>query len=307
MELKELQYLIAIAEEKSISKAAERLFMAQSSLSQSLQSMESSLGGKLFIRTSTGVRPTEAGRLAIDYARSFLLSYHELQSRVSDIEDLKTGYVDFGVSTFRGGFLLPRVMTSFHQKYPQIQVEIHEANSMALEQLLIEGKVDLALVGLPLTKLKTETLPLTKDEIVIVTSQDHPVASKARQGIRRGKEFEYLELEDTMEFEYILSDYDTMLGALGRKQFSAKGLVPKVCHANLTAPLAGSMARAGLGLAFTYGSCRSTHPDGCYYSIGQQGVYLQLALACPSGRYRSKAVTALQEHLIKYLGAEEFI
>ena len=57
MEFRELNYLITIAEERSISKAAEKLFMAQSSLSQSLQSMEAELGGKLFIRTSTGVPP----------------------------------------------------------------------------------------------------------------------------------------------------------------------------------------------------------------------------------------------------------
>lgn len=306
MELKELQYLIAIAEEKSISKAAERLFMAQSSLSQALQTMETTLGGKLFIRTSTGVRLTEAGRLAVRYARKFLLEYHELQSRVADIENLQSGHIDFGVSTFRGGFLLPHVLTAFHQKYPQIQVEIHEANSMALEQLLIDGKVDIALVGLPLSKLKSEIRLLTKDEIVLVTSTDHPVAARAVHGQRRGREYAYLNLADTMDFEYILSDYDTMLGALGRKQFAAAGLVPKVCHSNLTAPLAAAMARAGMGLAFTYGSCRSSHPDGGYYSIGPEGVYLQLALASPAGRYRSKATIALEHHLMHSLGANEY-
>ena len=62
MELKELNYLIAIAEEKSISKAAERLYMAQSSLSQFLSTLEANLGNRLFVRQSTGVRPTEAGK-----------------------------------------------------------------------------------------------------------------------------------------------------------------------------------------------------------------------------------------------------
>ena len=65
MDNREMDYIIAIAEEGSISKAAERLFMAQSTLSQFLGNLERKLGSKLFVRTSTGVRPTEAGRVRI--------------------------------------------------------------------------------------------------------------------------------------------------------------------------------------------------------------------------------------------------
>ena len=74
MEIKELNYLIAIAEEKSISKAAERLYMAQSSLSQFLFQYEAELGAKLFVRTARGVRPTSAGEVFIDHARQILYS-----------------------------------------------------------------------------------------------------------------------------------------------------------------------------------------------------------------------------------------
>ena len=68
MELKDLNFLIAIYEEKSISRAAERLYMAQSSLSQFLSNYERELGYRLFVRTANGVRPTEAGELLLSYA-----------------------------------------------------------------------------------------------------------------------------------------------------------------------------------------------------------------------------------------------
>ena len=154
MELKELEYLITIAEERSISKAAEKLFMAQSSLSQSLQNMEAELGGKLFIRTSTGVRPTQAGIVMLERARKMLVDYRQVRDIIQDMEDLKAGQVEFGISTFRGSYLLPMVLRDFKRRYPQIRVEITEANSMALEQLLIDGRLDLGLVALPLIKLK---------------------------------------------------------------------------------------------------------------------------------------------------------
>ena len=69
MDLRELHYLLALAEEKSISRAAERLFMAQSSLSQFLSSTEAHLGYRLFIRTSSGIRPTEPGKRMIRFAQ----------------------------------------------------------------------------------------------------------------------------------------------------------------------------------------------------------------------------------------------
>lgn len=302
MDLKELTYLLTIAQERSISKAAERLFMAQSSLSQSLQSMEAELGGKLFIRTSSGVRLTQAGELMVERAGHMLSEYRQVQDMIRDMEELKAGTIDFGVSTFRGSYLLPPVLYSFKQYYPAVQVEIHEANSMALEQLLMDGKLDLGLVALPLTKLKSPVQVLTQDEIVIVAAKDHPVGEAAKEKRRAGKPVPYLDLEDTMEYEYILSDYDTMLGYLGRKEFSDRGLVPKVSNANLTAPFAAAMAKAGLGLAFTYRSCMDQAAGTRYYSIGKEGVFLTLALAWPPGRYRSKAALALERHLMRSLG-----
>lgn len=297
MNLTELNYIITIAEEHSISKAAEKLFMAQSSLSQSLQGMENELGGKLFIRTSTGVRPTPAGEQIIEYAKKSLIDYRQLKDRIQDIETLKSGKVEFGISTFRGGYLMPTILSVFKKRYPNIQVEIKEANSMALEQMLIDGQVDLALVALPLTKLKTDVEHLMKDEVCIVVSSDHPVLNYVEESEKDGQRYLFIELEDTMDFEYILSDYDTILGSVSRKEFSNRGLIPKVCNANLTAPFAVAMARAGLGLAFTYGSCKDAYLDVSYISIGREGVYLDLALAFPPGHYHSKAAMALEQQI----------
>lgn len=297
MDITGLTYLITIAEERSISKASEKLFMAQSSLSQALQGLEAEMGGKLFIRTSTGVRPTPAGEQMIAYAKKMLVDYHQLKAEIQDIEHLKTGKVEFGVSTFRGSYLIPNILGTFREKYPNIEVGIKEANSMALEQMLIDGQLDLALVALPLTKLKTDVNFLLKDEICIVAPSHHPVLQYAKEAVINHGGNLFVELEDTIQFEYILSDYDTILGSVSRKEFSHRGLVPKVCNENLTAPFAAAMARAGLGLAFTYGSCKEPFEDLTYLSIGEKGVFLDLALAFPPGHYRSKAATALEQHI----------
>ena len=304
MEFRELNYLITIAEERSISKAAEKLFMAQSSLSQSLQSMEAELGGKLFIRTSTGVRPTQAGEIMLERARKMLVDYRQVRDIIQDMEELKAGQVEFGISTFRGSYLLPGALRSFKRLYPQIHVEITEANSMALEQLLIEGRLDLGLVVLPLTKLKSDVRLLMKDELVITAEADHQLVlhEQSHETVRNGQTVLYVELEDTIQFDYILSDYDTIMGAMARREFSRRGLVPRVVNGNLTAPFAAAMALSGLGLSFTYASCREPLKGARYLSIGKEGVFLDLALASPPGHYRSKAALALERQLIRVLG-----
>ncbi len=307
MEFRELNYLITIAEERSISKAAEKLFMAQSSLSQSLQSMEAELGGKLFIRTSTGVRPTQAGEIMLERARKMLVDYRQVRDIIQDMEELKAGQVEFGISTFRGSYLLPGALRSFKRLYPQIHVEITEANSMALEQLLIEGRLDLGLVVLPLTKLKSDVRLLMKDELVITAEADHQLVLHEQShalpiSVRNGQTVLYVELEDTIQFDYILSDYDTIMGAMARREFSRRGLVPRVVNGNLTAPFAAAMALSGLGLSFTYASCREPLKGARYLSIGKEGVFLDLALASPPGHYRSKAALALERQLIRVLG-----
>ena len=102
MNLKELNYIVTIADEGSISRAAEKLYMAQSSLSQFLQLYEAELGAPLFMRTSRGVRPTASGSVFLNHARQILLQYHRAQSELWDIEELSGGRIELGISTFRG-------------------------------------------------------------------------------------------------------------------------------------------------------------------------------------------------------------
>lgn len=100
--------------------------------------------------------------------------------------------------------------------------------------------------------------------------------------VRKGEEQVLtVELKDAARFEFILSGYDTILGSLGREQFRKQNLEVIACNDNITAPFAAAMAREGLGLAFTYGSCMEHYPDTEYLRIGKTGVFLDLALAYP--------------------------
>ena len=305
MGIREMNYIIAIAEEGSISKAAERLFMAQSSLSQYLAGLEHELGTRLFVRTSTGVRPTESGRLIIEYAYRERSEYHRLLDEIQDVEALKGGRVILGISTFRGVFLLPPVLEDFSRNYPGVNVEIVEANSMALEGMLRAGTIDIALIIMPPKILKPEDVKLLMhDEICIIAAKTHPVMKAVKPSPAHSKSRipNYITLADTMEHEYLLSDYDTILGRESRRIFLEHDLVPKVHNEKLSAFMAASMGAAGLGLAFTYYCARGAYPEAELLSLGEDGTIIELGVCLAPGRYHSKAALALMETMISVLG-----
>lgn len=292
MDLKELNYIVTIADEGSISRAAEKLYMAQSSLSQFLQMYEAELGTPIFMRTSRGVRPTASGAVFISHARQILLHYRRAQSEVWDIENLKGGRIEFGIATFRGTYLLPRVLKKFHERYPGIHVEITEKDSVPLEEMIMDGLLDIALVALPTVRLKQKVEPLMKDEILLVAAKDHPVMDYVHpaEGIA---ERPWIDLTDTSPFEYILGPPGTILGRVARDEFRKLGIEPFARNTNFTAPFAAAMAREGIALAFTYESCIIETESAEYLRIGRDGIFLDLGLAYPTGEYRSKATEAL--------------
>ena len=174
MDMKELKYLAVLAEEESISRAAERLYMAQSSLSQFLHQFESEIGTKLFVRTSKGITPTYSGKRFIEHAREILLEYQRAKNELWDNENLQSGKVILGISSFRGRRKLPTILRKFYERYPNVKVQVVEDNSICLEELLLDGKIDIAVIAMPVTKLKNKVEILKKDEIILVANKSHP-------------------------------------------------------------------------------------------------------------------------------------
>ena len=115
MELKEVQYILAIAECGSLSKAAQHLYMAQSSLSQFLKNYEAQSGYTLFIRTPQGLKPTCEGALYIHTARQIMRMQNNLNNQLMELSGLQRGKVCFSLSSFRSPYLLPLVLPAFRR------------------------------------------------------------------------------------------------------------------------------------------------------------------------------------------------
>lgn len=293
MELKEIDYILTIAECGSISKAADKLLMTQPSLSQFLQQFESSLGCQLFLRTTRGVVLTAAGEAFIEDARKIQSLYREAQTKLRDINDVKGGTVRLGISTFRAQEFLPPILEKFYAMYPDVAVQITELDTIPLETSILEGSLDMGIVAFPLHKLKHDENVeiLLNDEVVIAARKGHPI-SRYLHTDEDGRV--WVNFRDAARFEFVLGPVGTRLGRIARQQFSACKKIPITRNDNLTASLALAMARRGLALALTYSSVMSTR-NLDFISIGKEGIYLPLALAYPPSSYRSRAAIELSK------------
>lgn len=298
MDTRTLSYIIAIAEEKSISKAAERLYMAQSSLSQYLTTLETSLGYPLFVRRHQGVRLTEAGKLYLEFAYRTINAYHQVQDAMQDISELHSGQVILGVSTFRGSYLLPPVITAFANKYPGVHVNIVAGDSVDLEYMLQRGDLDLALLVLGKAAKNLDSAFLMDDEICLIAHPHHPIMKKVRKGTRHNLQETppwFIDIHEISQYEFILSGYDTILGKKAREIFARHHISPIVHNENLSALFAASMGSGGIGLAFTYYSSRRYFQGAEFISLGKDGTSVELSIAMPKGGYHSKAALALAD------------
>nr|WP_312579538.1 LysR family transcriptional regulator [Sedimentibacter sp.] len=172
---RELIYVKTIADTKSISKAAKKLFIAQPSLSQAIQKIEEGLGIKLFVRTHDGMMLTLAGEKYYIAATEILNIYNDYQNEVTYINDLKRGRVTIGITGFMGTYLLPKLIPEFMSNFPNIEIHIKELNSTVLEQSLLDGTIDFAIMHKhPLNENKSISHDvLYRDPFLLATKKGH--------------------------------------------------------------------------------------------------------------------------------------
>ncbi len=289
MDIRELDYILTIASEGSISKAAQRLFMAQSSLSQFLTKIEAELKTVLFIRTANGVRPTYAGEIFIENAKEMNLMLKRVKNQILDIEFLKAGKVELGISTFRGMYLLPKVLKEFNKLYPQIQVVIHEADSLELQNKIAKGEIDIALVAMREKSSDISRDDVMRDEVLLVCQETDDIMQYVN---KIGADL-FINPSDLKNVNFLLSPLSTVLGGIARDLFQKEKIHPNIVNDNLTAFFATSLARSGIGTAFTYNSCKTFERDEKYIKIKKEGTFVDLALIYPPDKYRSYATKIL--------------
>lgn len=161
-----MEYIIAVVDEGNITRAAKRLFITQPSLSQCIQRVETELDATLFVRTKTGIELTAAGQSFINTAEKICKEYRDLENKMVDIEELRTGRLVIGIPTLLNGYFLPEGYVYFQNRYPNVKVDLYEDDSDRLEVMLLRGKIDLAIMSLPIDS-SLEIVPLVSCDMLL--------------------------------------------------------------------------------------------------------------------------------------------
>lgn len=149
MNTQNLDYFLTIVETGNLTKAAEKLFVSQPSLSQYLKRLEKNLGAELFDRTASPLRLTYSGERYYQYAIQSKKLNENIRRELADISSSQSGLLRLGVALWRGAVLLPDIYPEFHAKYPGICIELFEGRSSQLQSALLNDNIDLAVMNLP--------------------------------------------------------------------------------------------------------------------------------------------------------------
>jgi len=196
MELHQLRYFCAVADTGSFSRAAEQSHVSQPSLSQQILKLEDELGARLFDRLGRSVRLTELGKTFLPRARAVLRELEAARGDVVEQKDSIAGPVAIGAIPTVAPYLLPRVLTSFSRKFPQVHLTVIEEITPVLLDRLRAGTVDVAVLALPIRGHEFETFSLLTEPLFAVLPQKHKLAQRRSISLKDVRKEPFLLLRD---------------------------------------------------------------------------------------------------------------
>lgn len=176
MDFRELSYVLAIAKQQSITKAAETLYIGQPTLSKFLITLEDNLGLKLFQKMGHKYMLTYAGERYVEKATQILQMKNDLDAELADIIKRDVGVLNVAFANMRCTFMLPCTLPAFQKLHPNVKVNIFEGTSDENDRRLLDGQVDVAFYSKPAaTNSQIEYESLWEEELLICTGKGHPL------------------------------------------------------------------------------------------------------------------------------------
>lgn len=248
MTSRELQYVKTVTEEKSISRAAKKLFITQPSLSQSIQKIETALGTQLFNRTPEGLTLTFAGERYYQTACKILKIYEDFESEIRDINNMKKEQISIGITNHLGNIVLPKILPEFKRQCPYVMFNVFEGTTASQEEKLLSGELDFAILHAP----KKEANPLlnyeklANDPFVIAIAQSHCLV-KAAKSIS-GYNYPVLNLKLLKNEKFIMLHNDQRIRHVADSILAKAKITPDIILTLKNYETAQSMAGKGIGV-----------------------------------------------------------
>jgi LysR family hydrogen peroxide-inducible transcriptional activator len=196
MNLRDLRYLIALADLRHFGRAAETCHVSQPTLSTQIRKLEEELGVQLIERAPRQVMLTPVGVDIVERARRVVAEVEQMRESARRTADPEAGSVRLGLFPTLGPYLLPHVVTNIRARFPRLELLLVEEKTEVVLQMLREGRLDAAILALPLHEDWLETELLFEEPFILALPQDHPLARHRELKLSELSEQHLLLLED---------------------------------------------------------------------------------------------------------------
>lgn len=293
MNWNQLEYVLTIAQEKSITKAAEKLYLSQPSLSISLKNLETELETPLFERQKGELVLTYAGQLFCDWAEATLASHYSLTRKLSDIAAQRRRLIRLGISPHRSLVFMPPILKQFYSSYPECELQIVEKPTFELKALLEEDHLDF-IIDLPHPDTINFENHLLAEERVILAVPNAMVDRLPPELRNR----ENLHLPALADFPFILLSSKHVIGQFSRRMCHSAVFSPTLCLSCDTAETALLLTSNGMGISFVPELFAAEHRfENCvrYYGVQDFQQARQICLIHRRGLYLHQPLRLLIE------------
>jgi DNA-binding transcriptional LysR family regulator len=287
MELRQLEYFVAVADEQNFTRAAQRLRVAQPGVSAQIRQLERELGGTLLDRSNRLTRLTPAGAAVLPFARAALGAAAAARQAVDEVNGLLRGHVAVGMVAQCVSLDIPELLARFHERHPDIEITLTEDNSSLLADGVRDGTYDLAFIGLGAGPVARLGIQVVSDEPVVAAVADtDPLAGS-----------ESVPLEAIANRALITLSPGAGLRAAVDDAYASAGLTPRVAFEASDPRMLARLAARGLGLAFVPASVARAHGGGLHaVAVHSPAIRGRLALAWRQDGPPGPAARALIAH-----------
>jgi DNA-binding transcriptional LysR family regulator len=186
MDIRSVRYFLAVAEERSFRRAAERVGVSQPAISQGIRLLEDDLGTRLFDRVSSRTSLTPDGQLFLEPARRVVAEFDGLRGHLDRSRGVVRGRLEIGTTDVASIYVLPKVYRRFRRKYPEAELSVHVEGTESLIRQLRERTIEIAIVTLAVGDREADVPeqfvadPLFHEELSVIVSRNHPLADRRR-------------------------------------------------------------------------------------------------------------------------------
>lgn len=288
MELRQLEYLVAVVEEASFTRAAARLHVTQPGVSSQIRQLERELGQRLLDRSGRTVRPTEVGATVLEYARSALASVAGAQLAVDEYTGLLRGRVAVGTVTTASELDLPGLLASFHRRHPAVDISLRESSSDELAAALTAGRLDAAVLApahAPPPGVELQTI--VDEPLVAAVTRDDPLALSGR---------DQLMLTELADRTLITFTHATGTRGDIDAACAAAGFRPRIAFEASDPRVLARLAAYGMGVAILPEPIARDHAEELHVLFTHPTICGRLALAWRAAGAESPAARAFLAH-----------